>query len=135
MKHKPEMVYTILHSETLKEKYKAGGRVKFKEGKPWVGAARLLAEATASGREVPIVFAPAEKTKHLIYHGIIRGISISGESGARKTAVTVSDLKPFKAPRPMKIDLVVASTGSHIPAGHIKPYVLCLVRDVLRRGK
>jgi hypothetical protein len=121
----PVTIYTILQSEKLHAMYGKGGFSKFKEGKRWAGAAKLLAKAAASDCVLPIVFARAEKTYELFYHGTIRKISFIAEKGKTSTVISIADLKPFRAPRPKKTNLIVVSTMQPIPRSHIRPYVLC----------
>ena len=121
----PVTIYTILQSGKLHAMYREGGPATFEEGKKWVSASQHLAKAKASGRILPIVFAPAEHIRELIYQGIIRKISFATSQNKVCSVITVSDLKPFRAPRPAKTQLVVQSTGKSIPPGHIRPYVIC----------
>lgn len=129
----PVTIYTIVQSERLKAMYRAGRIARFEEGTRWVSAAKHLAQAKATDRILPIVFAPAEETWELIFRGIIKSISPIVDPIDKRTRIVVTDLKPFRPPRPQKTDLVVISTGRHIPQGYIWPYALCRTPDFVRR--
>ena len=120
-------VYTLLQSQKLHDAYKAGGQIEFAEGRPWAKAAELLTDAKRLGWALPIVFAPGERIRELIYHGRVANVVVTPEpdENGNRTHVVVTHLTPFKAPRPRKVDLVVESTRRPIPVGHIRPYVLC----------
>lgn len=127
-------VYTILKSGDLDAAFKAGRQIEFAEGKRWVGAASLLEEAKRLGWTLPIVFAPGERTRELVYHGRVVNLVVRAEpdENGNCSYITVADLTPFKAPRPRKTDLVVESTKRPIPQGHIRPYVLCRTPTFLK---
>ena len=73
-----------------------------------------------------IIFAAAEKTSNLIYYANLEAIKIDKEdSNSSVTTFRISELKPFKNPKPKKTSLIVRSTGRAIPEGHIGPYVIC----------
>jgi hypothetical protein len=132
MKLMPVTIYTIVKSERLHKMYRAG-IAKFEEGARWVAAAKLLRQAKATGRSLPIVFAPAEEIWELIYRGTINSISPIVDPKGKRTRIVVTDLKPFRGNRPNKTDLVVISTGRPIPEGDIRPYRLCRTPDFLKR--
>jgi hypothetical protein len=125
-------VYTIVHTDRLKAAYAAGGQGTFEEGRRWVTARRLLAVARDEGRRVPVLFAAAEHTADLIYFGWLDGVMLGAVGAGPATTFRVSGLRPLPKPHPMKTSLVVASTGKHIPASHIRPYVLCRTPEFLR---
>ena len=125
-------VYTIVHTDRLKATYAAGGQGTFEEGRRWVTARRLLAVARDEGRRVPVLFAAAEHTADLIYFGWLDGVMLGAVGAGPATTFRVSGLRPLPKPHPMKTSLVVASTGKHIPAFHIRPYVLCRTPEFLR---
>lgn len=118
-------VYTIAHSETLAAAAKAGDVKVFREGRRWATARRLLGATRRLGLRVPVVFAAAEDTTHLIYTGWLDKITLGGIGARPATTFCVSGLRPIRAKQPKKTSLVVASTGARIPASHIRPYVLC----------
>jgi hypothetical protein len=125
-------VYTIVHTDRLKAAYAAGGQGTFEEGRRWVTARRFLAVARGAGRRVPVLFAAAEHTAHLIYFGWLEEVVLGAVGAGRATTFRVSGLKPFPKPHPKKTSLVVESTGKPIPASHIRPYVLCRTPEFLR---
>ena len=119
-------VCTIALAATLDAAHASGGEITLSEGKRWVEAARLLKVAQSSNYLLPVVFAPAEATRFLIYYGFATDIIVSSpDSDERGTTYTVRGLTALRSPRRQKTDLVVASSGQHIPPGHIRPYVLC----------
>lgn len=72
-------VYTIKHSEDLKNALAKGGRDSFTERKNWVRAKQLLDEAKRQGKQLPVIFAPAEGTSHLYAWAILDDV-VPGES-------------------------------------------------------
>ena len=93
-------VYTIVHTDRLKAAYAAGGQGTFEEGRRWVAAKRLLAVARGAGRRVPVLFAAAEHTAHLIYFGWLEDVVLGAVGAGRATTFRVSGLKPFPKPHP-----------------------------------
>jgi hypothetical protein len=64
-------VYAIKHTFHLNEAIATGGTGTFIERRPWVGAERLVARGGSEGETVPIVFAPAEETNHVVACGTL----------------------------------------------------------------
>ena len=127
-------VYTILQSEKLHKAYRAGRRIEFSEGKAWQRASELLGEARERDLILPIVFAPGERTRDLIYYGHIDDLTVLSEpdSEGNRTHVVVTNLVRIKPPRPRKMDLTVVSTNRGIPSGYIRPYVICKTPKFLK---
>lgn len=119
-------VYTIVHSNKLDCLYKEGGSIELLENKAWATASNLLVEAKKQGMTLKIVFAAAEDTSDLIYHGDLDDININRKDpNSVFTSYRVSNLFPFSDPKPKKVSLIINSTGKPISGGHIRPYVIC----------
>jgi hypothetical protein len=87
--------------------------------------------AKSEGRELLIVFAPAEATSNpLIASAVITEIVIAPDR--KSTTCHYSDLKPFGARnKRYKTDLKTASKRRALPRGFIRPYAICLLPKFL----
>lgn len=112
-------IYTIRHSDDLRDSIKRGGSDTFTEGKNWARAKQLLDEARKQGKRLPIVFAPAEDTRHLFAWALLEEVLPS-----KTTSFTFSQLRPFKK-RPRKTSLRRARDGQPLDGKFIKPYAIC----------
>jgi hypothetical protein len=110
-------VYTIATLERLLEASRSG--TPLHESKHWVKAAKLLRGARKLGRKLPIVFADARDCSAIIAWSILHSINVT----ARGTHYTIGRLWDVPPSKPQ--DLRLLSSGDHLAAGHIRPYVLC----------
>ena len=117
-------IYAIRHGGALEEDWRQGDQFSFKEGKRWARAAKELALAKQGHVVLPVVFADACATSHLIFRGQIDNIRLASTDGKPQTTVVVSQLEKLARP-PLKTQLTVADTGHRIPAGYIRSYVIC----------
>ena len=124
MKQGPEVspfcVYTIVHSEKLKEILAQGGSGRLTERKPWTQASRLLDEAKSVGHKMPILFSAAENTSDLCYCAFLADIELGSDS----TAYSFTWLSPISNPPP-KTSLKLKQTGKSIHENFTKPYAIC----------
>lgn len=117
-------VYAIRHGDALEEDWRQGDQFSFAEGKSWAQAAKELALAKHGRLVLPVVFADARATRHLIFRGQIDDIRLVSTDGKPHTTVVASHLEKLARP-PLKTQLTVADTGRRIPAGYIRSYVIC----------
>lgn len=115
-----ECIYTIVHRQRLEEAASDGGMATFREAKPWVSAAKLLAEARRDGRALPIVFADAADCSALLFWGELREVRID-EQG---TEYAVASLRPIEGNRAPQ-QLVLLRSDRTIAPDFIRPYALC----------
>lgn len=115
-----ECIYTIVHRQRLEEVAAAGGTATFREAKPWVSAANLLAAAHRNGRALPIVFADAAECSALLFWGELREVRID-EQGTEYTVGSLHPIEGEHAPQ----DLVLLRSGRTIAPDFIRPYALC----------
>jgi hypothetical protein len=120
-------IYTIRHSDDLRECLASGGRDKFSEGRRWGRAKELVDEAKRNGDRVPIIFAPAERTGHLIAWALLDDVLLD-----ERTTYVFSELEFFK-PRPRKTTLRKASNGEPLDPWFIRPYAICKTPKSLSR--
>ena len=112
-------VYTIKHSDNLRDTLNRGGHDTYTERKKWVRAKTLLDEAAREGKRLPIVFAPAQSTMRLFAWALLDEI-VPDET----SSYTFSDLRLFD-PQPLKSTLRKASDGEPLDEGFIRPYAIC----------
>lgn len=117
-------VYAIRHGDALDEDWRQGGSFSFTEGKNWKRAVKELDLAKQNGAVLPIVFADARDTRHVIFMAQNDDIRLLSRSGKVETSIVVSHLEKLASP-PLKTQLVVADTGRRIPSSHIRSYVIC----------
>jgi hypothetical protein len=117
-------VYAIRRADALDEDWRQGGVLSFTEGKSWTRAAKELAAAKRTGVVLPIVFADACGTNHLIFRAQIDDVHLLSRGRKAQTRIVASRLEKLASP-PLKTELVIADTGRRIPAGHIRSYVIC----------
>jgi hypothetical protein len=117
-------IYTIKHSDDLRATLNAGGHDTYKEGKKWARAKRLLKDAKRVGKRLPVVFAPAEATRHLFAWALLDDVNASEES-----TYTFSELQLFD-PRPLKTTLKRHRTASHLIAGLFVPMQSAGLQDI-----
>jgi hypothetical protein len=118
-------IYTIKHSDDL-AKHRSG---TFPEKRTWVTAQRLLDEARRSKpkKVLPIIFSPAEGTKHLYGWAVLRKIDFTPEG----TSYTFEKLKRFKKPQPLQTALKKKSNRKPLHKNFIRPYAICFTPDFL----
>ena len=122
----PVCVYTIVNTDKLDDLYKRGGKGPITENRNWATAYRLLQEAQRNNLRMLVIFSAAEHTSNLIYYANLETIKIDKKDSSHAvTTFHVSDLTPFKDPKPKKTSVTVKSTGRPIPDGHIRPYIIC----------
>ena len=117
-------LYAIRHGDVLNEDWREGGSFSFTEGRSWKRAVKELDLAKQSGAILPIVFANACDTRHVIFMAQIDDIRLLSRNGKVETSIVVSHLEKLASPLP-KTQLVVAGTGRRIPSSHIRSYVIC----------
>ena len=120
----PFCVYTIIHVSELERVHAGGGAGSFTENKKWVGAARLLGEATAVGQRLPVVFADAASTARLISCALLAEVRILGDSVRGPTRYSFEGLTPIRPSLP-KGALIKITGGQPLDDNYIRPYVLC----------
>lgn len=113
-------VYTIKHSDDLRESSKSGDHDTYTEKKKWTWAKKLLDSAKRTGHRLPIIFAPAENTSYLFAWALIDAITPSDKS----TSYTFSQLRLFTKPQ-RKTTLRMARNGRPLSKGFIRPYSIC----------
>ena len=118
-------IYTIKHSDDLREALAAGGCGTYSERKRWVRAKRLLEDAKRAGERLPVIFAPAEETFHLFAWAVLDEV-VPGET----STYTFSELRLFD-PQPYKTTLKKASDGEPLDEWFIRPYAICRTPDYL----
>jgi transcriptional regulator with XRE-family HTH domain len=118
-------IYTIKQSDDLRASLANGGCGTFTERKKWVRARQLLEEAKRAGKRLPVIFAPAEATRHLFAWALLDEIVPDEES-----AYTFSGLRLFD-PQPLKATLKKASDGEPLDPWFIRPYAICQTPDYL----
>jgi hypothetical protein len=125
-------VYTITKSSNLKKREQKNRIEPITEQKNWVTAKRLLAEARQNNKEMIIIFAAAEDTRHLIYWAKLNRVKIeSDENDKLTTTYWFSDLTPFSAPLPRKTSLILKQSGKPVSKGFIRPYAICRTTKLL----
>lgn len=117
-------VYAIRDGDKLEENWRQGDPFSFTERRTWARAAKELALARQCRAVLPIVFADARATKHLIFRGQIDDIHLFSMDGKSRTTVVASHLEKLARP-PLKTQLTIANTGRRIPTGYIRSYVIC----------
>jgi hypothetical protein len=117
-------IYTLLHSRTLRDQTKEGGRHELTEhNKPWRRGSQLWAEAERAGDRMAIVFAGADDTEPgLIYWAIIDDITIDEDN--RSTTCTYTNLHPIRPPKPLSA-LRLLKSGRQMSDNDIRPYRIC----------
>jgi hypothetical protein len=118
-------IYTIKHSDDLRAALSAGGRGTYTERKKWVRAKQLLEEAKRAGKRLPVIFAAAEGTFHLVAWGLLEEV-VPDET----SSYTFSELRFFE-PQPHKSTLKKASDGEPLDEWFIRPYAICQTPDYL----
>lgn len=119
-------VYTIRHSEDLESVLRHGGTTTWTENKRWVEGKRLVDEGD---REVPIIFSPAEKTRHLFGWALLTHVNLSSKRA--ETEYSFSGLQKFVGNRPLKMNLQKASDEKPLSSAFIRPYAICLTPSFL----
>jgi hypothetical protein len=112
-------IYTIKHSKHLDATLAKDGRDTYTERKNWARAKQLLDSAKRSGQRLPIIFAPAEETRHLYAWALLDEV-MPGET----TTYTFSELRRFPEKR-LKTTLVKARDGEPLAEKFIRPYAIC----------
>jgi hypothetical protein len=119
-------VYTIRHSDKLRDVALAGGSDTFEAGQSWTQVKQILDQAKSEGLQVPVVFAPAEDTSDLFAWAVLEEIALRDEKP--RTRYRFSRLQLLKK-RPPKTSLRKASDGEALAAGFIRPYAICLTPE------
>ena len=127
-------VYAIRHGDALDEDWRSDGAFSFVEHRSWNPAAKELALARQNGAVLPIVFSDARATKDLIFRAQIDNIQLSSDGRNPQTTILASHLEKFAQP-PRKTQLVLASSGSRIPASYIRSYAICRTPEWLYSGE
>lgn len=117
-------IYTIKHTVELNRILDRGGHGRIKERKKWVTAKRLLDDAKLSGKRLPIIFAPAEDTSHLVAWAVLDEIIPD-----TTTTYRFSNLVVFTAP-PRKTTLAKAN-GEPLAELYQRSYSICRTPDYL----
>ncbi|HQU46120.1 MAG TPA: hypothetical protein PK867_25125, partial [Pirellulales bacterium] len=115
-----QCVYTIRHSSDLKASCADGGSGQYDERKNWQTAKRLLDAAQRSGKRLPIIFAPAERTSRLFGWALIDDIT-----PGTITTYSFSGLQQFEN-SPAKSTLKKARDGKRLGNRFIRPSAICL---------
>ena len=118
-------IYTIKHSDDLRATLASGGRDTYTERKKWVRARQLLDEAKQAAERLPILFAPAEGTRHLFAWALLEEVIPDDTS-----SYTFSELRLFNR-QPLKSTLRKASDGQPLDESFIRPYAVCHTPDYL----
>jgi hypothetical protein len=118
-------IYTIKHSDDLRATLANGGRGTYTENKKWVKAKQLLEKAKRAGKRLPVIFAPAEGTRHLFAWAVLDEV-VPDET----SRYTFSGLQLFD-PQPYKTTLRKASNGEPLDEQFIRPYAICQTPDYL----
>jgi hypothetical protein len=118
-------VYAIKLPQTLLEASRTG--TELIEGKRWVGAEKMLSEATDAGQELAIVFADSRDCSLLIGWSVIRKIVVH----EKHTEYWIGPM--WRLPRKRPQDLVRWEKGRRIAPDYIRSYVLCETPLFLRR--
>lgn len=119
-------VYTIRHSDKLREVALAGGSDTFEAGQSWKQVKQILNQAKGDGLQVPVVFARAEDTSDLFAWAVLEDIALRDEKP--RTRYRFSSLQLLKKPPP-KTSLRKAFNGESLAAGFIRPYAICLTPE------
>jgi hypothetical protein len=120
----PKCVYTIVQSDRLHEIFnEKNGKGQITEKKLWTGARALLDDARENGDKFFVLFTPAEATQEIVYFAEVENIVTFKNDVS--TMCYFKNLTPTAEPRPLKEELIIASSGQPIRPGHIRPYVLC----------
>jgi hypothetical protein len=117
-KFAPYAVYTILHSDTLRNIASEKSPQPRKETKRWVTGGLLFNEARRQGQEMVILYADANHCSKLLYWGRITALKVHSDG----TQFTVADLTPLSRRRTQ--ELVLKSTNMCIAKGFIRPYAI-----------
>ncbi len=128
-------IYTIKQSDDLLQVAAGDGSASFKEGKRWVSANELVANARRWYDHVPIFFAPAEATGELFAWAVLDDVTLRDNT----TTYTFSRLQLFDdliemqiiENRPLKTTLYKASNNTPLDKGFIRPYAICRTPAVL----
>jgi hypothetical protein len=120
-------IYTIKHSDDLRASVANGGCGTYTERKKWVRAKQLLEEAKHAGKRLPVIFAPAEATRHLFAWAVLEAVVPDKDS-----AYTFSGLRLFE-PQPLKTTLKKSSDGEPLDPLFIRPYAICCTPDYLHK--
>lgn len=118
-------VYTIVDGKRLVHDAKVGGAVQFHEGLRWTTAKRLLQEASAANKRMPVLFGDATECSRLRYWGLLTKIDV--QDGA--TSFVVESLREIRKRRTQ--ELVLRNTRKNIAPNFIKPYAICLTPTFL----
>jgi len=118
-------VYTIRHTDKLREVYSTGGAGNFETDQSWAQGKRILDEARRDGLLVPVLFAPAESTRRLFAWALIEEITLSDEKPRTRYRFSGLRLLP-EGKGPLKTTLRKVSDGTALAAGFIRPYSICL---------
>jgi hypothetical protein len=122
-------VYTIRHSDKLREIATSTGADTFEAGQAWTQVEELLESARHEGQRLPIVFAPAESTDRIVAWATIDAVTIREEKP--RTRYSFSGLRML-AKGPKKTSLLKASDRSPLAANFIRPYAVCLTPKFVR---
>lgn len=115
-------VYTIKHSEDIDELLSSTRQGTFREYRNWSGAKKLFEIAQSSGKQLIILFAPAENTWLIHSWAIITDIIISDDR--IYTDYSFDNLKKFEIEF-SKTELILQNTDKNIDPNFIKPYAIC----------
>ena len=116
----PVSVYTMLHSEKLATQYESGGPHRLSEGRRWVTAERLWADARRDELQTPVIFSAADVDSGLIYWGLVELIDLDRDG----TTCTYRSLRSIAPAKPLST-LRLRSTGRPMSVANIRPYAIC----------
>jgi len=122
MKLSDRCVYTIRHSDVLRDVAELGGSAVFTEGRAWSQAVELLKRAQELEEVIPVLFAPAERTDRIVAWGLLDAVVI--REAKPRTEFHFSQLKHLSSPF-KKETLLKAADGTALATGFIRPYAIC----------
>ena len=112
-------IYTIRQRDFLDENAEKTD-LEIPEGRPWITGRQLWQEAQEANLAMPVLFADAADTSGLLYWGLLKQVSVAGET----TKYTVDQLRRFKLHH-LAQELVLRSTDQNIAPNFIRPYAIC----------
>ncbi len=124
-----ECVYTIVHVDRLEDAMRAGVPTTFREGRQWVGAAKLWQEARRDGLLLPLLFADAADCSLLLFWGELREVRVD-DTGTEYVVANLHRIDGRHAPQ----DLTLLKSGEKIAPNFIRPYALCRTPAFLTRA-
>lgn len=112
-------IYTIRAYDQLLDWAIGGGEGRFQINQRWTTAAGLLETAKKAGEVLPIIFARAQATGHVVSLAHLTKIVIREE----RSVVSFNELRFL--PVPFSKELVTLRTGKPMSWDFIRPYAIC----------